>query len=270
MHTHSCLTQSSRWLADSFSLSSLLRAAARAAELPVEIEAIGAEAIVRLMQINADIRRGLQPQESGIDIDSNQYNYNVRNVTLLENMAVKFEAIADCIDRMTHSLATMREGCHPFIFYHRVRPFLAGWKANPALPNGLKYEGVYVRWEDRPAYEDMTMRPQSETSAAPTSTRPRTSSKSRSAGGSSGGGVGWIGGREDKDSERDRAWSAAPLLRDVELGQGEDLHECPAQYFSVRRVLYCTVLSCVYERVTETERARPVCPVYLSCFCLTH
>lgn len=40
------------------------------------------------------------------------------------------------------SLAAMREGCHPFIFYHRVRPFLSGWKHNPTLPNGLYYRGV--------------------------------------------------------------------------------------------------------------------------------
>jgi len=43
---------------------------------------------------------------------------------------------------MCASLKCMQEGCHPFIFYHRVRPFLSGWKQNPALPFGVLYEGV--------------------------------------------------------------------------------------------------------------------------------
>jgi len=43
---------------------------------------------------------------------------------------------------MCSSLMAMREGCHPFIFYHRVRPFLSGWKHNPTLPHGIIYEGV--------------------------------------------------------------------------------------------------------------------------------
>ena len=43
---------------------------------------------------------------------------------------------------MCDSLSAMREGCHPFIFYHRVRPFLSAWKHNPTLPNGIIYEGV--------------------------------------------------------------------------------------------------------------------------------
>jgi len=43
---------------------------------------------------------------------------------------------------MTYSLNCMREGCHPFIFYHRVRPFLSGWKHNPTLPHGILYKGA--------------------------------------------------------------------------------------------------------------------------------
>lgn len=164
--------------------------------ITVEIEAIGAEAIVPLMQINADIKRGLKTQGGE--------KYVVRNVTLLENLSVKFDAIADCIDRMTASLASMREGCHPFIFYHRVRPFLAGWKANPALPNGLKYEGVYVKWEDRPSYED----------SMPGASRGLPPSNSC------------------RHGERETAaWEPMPAI-DVPLGEGDDLDACPAQYFS--------------------------------------
>lgn len=50
--------------------------------------------------------------------------------------------VAKAISEMADSLSAMREGCHPFIFYHRVRPFLSGWKQNPTLPQGVIYEGV--------------------------------------------------------------------------------------------------------------------------------
>lgn len=36
----------------------------------------------------------------------------------------------------------MPERCDPYIYYHRVRPYIHGWKGNPALPEGLIYEGV--------------------------------------------------------------------------------------------------------------------------------
>jgi indoleamine 2,3-dioxygenase len=43
---------------------------------------------------------------------------------------------------MYDSLCRMVEHCDPFIYFHRVRPYIHGWKNNPALPNGLIYEGV--------------------------------------------------------------------------------------------------------------------------------
>ncbi len=36
----------------------------------------------------------------------------------------------------------MPEKCDPYIYFNRVRPFIHGWQDNPALPNGLIYEGV--------------------------------------------------------------------------------------------------------------------------------
>lgn len=44
------------------------------------------------------------------------------------------------IREMREALSRMPVGCHPLIFYERVRPFLSGWKANPTLPNGVLYE----------------------------------------------------------------------------------------------------------------------------------
>lgn len=36
----------------------------------------------------------------------------------------------------------MPERCDPYIYFHRVRPYIHGWKDNPALADGLIYEGV--------------------------------------------------------------------------------------------------------------------------------
>jgi indoleamine 2,3-dioxygenase len=37
----------------------------------------------------------------------------------------------------------MPEGCDPYIYYTRVRPYIFGTKNNPAVPNGVVYEGCY-------------------------------------------------------------------------------------------------------------------------------
>lgn len=58
-------------------------------------------------------------------------------------------SVAEAIKNMLDSLTAMREGCDPFIFFHRVRPFLAAWKSNPAVPDGVRYIGVREKWEDR-------------------------------------------------------------------------------------------------------------------------
>lgn len=36
----------------------------------------------------------------------------------------------------------MPERCDPYIYFHRVRPYIHGWKDNPALGPGIIYEGV--------------------------------------------------------------------------------------------------------------------------------
>ena len=56
-------------------------------------------------------------------------------------MSAQLVQVAQAVHGMCLSLDNMREGCHPFIFYHRVRPFLSAWKHNPTLPDGVVYEG---------------------------------------------------------------------------------------------------------------------------------
>lgn len=47
-------------------------------------------------------------------------------------------SIASVIESISDGLSRIPERCAPYVFYHRVRPFLAGWKAP-----GVLYEGVY-------------------------------------------------------------------------------------------------------------------------------
>ena len=53
----------------------------------------------------------------------------------LENALVSIKKINQIMNRMP-------ENCDPFIYYNRVRPYIFGWKNNPATPNGVIYEGV--------------------------------------------------------------------------------------------------------------------------------
>ncbi len=53
----------------------------------------------------------------------------------LEQMATVWADINGLFDRMP-------EQCDPYVYFERVRPYIHGWKDNPALPDGLIYEGV--------------------------------------------------------------------------------------------------------------------------------
>ncbi|MCA9999775.1 MAG: hypothetical protein KDE56_28625, partial [Anaerolineales bacterium] len=50
--------------------------------------------------------------------------------------------IAATLGTMSALLRRMPERCDPYIYYHRVRPFMFGWKDNPDIPQGMIYEGV--------------------------------------------------------------------------------------------------------------------------------
>ncbi|MEM7702952.1 MAG: indoleamine 2,3-dioxygenase [Pseudomonadota bacterium] len=54
---------------------------------------------------------------------------------LLERTAQTWAQINALFDRMP-------ERCDPYVYFERVRPYIHGWKDNPALPNGVIYEGV--------------------------------------------------------------------------------------------------------------------------------
>ncbi|MEO5866487.1 MAG: indoleamine 2,3-dioxygenase [Sphingomonas sp.] len=54
---------------------------------------------------------------------------------LLLEMNGVWDEINAIFDRMV-------EKCDPYIYFNRVRPYINGWKNNPAMPEGLIYEGV--------------------------------------------------------------------------------------------------------------------------------
>jgi indoleamine 2,3-dioxygenase len=59
-------------------------------------------------------------------------------------------------ERIYAHFARMPERCDPYIYFNRVRPYIHGWANNPALGEGLVYEGV-DRFEGRPqAYRGQT------------------------------------------------------------------------------------------------------------------
>lgn len=53
----------------------------------------------------------------------------------LERIVVAWDAINAIFRRMP-------ERCDPHVYFHRVRPYIHGWKDNPALPGGMLYKGV--------------------------------------------------------------------------------------------------------------------------------
>ena len=73
--------------------------------------------------------------------------------------------LAGYLSELTASLQTMHallrrmpERCHPDTYYHRVRPYMFGWKNNPDLPHGMRYDGVA-------AYKDQAQQFRGETGA---------------------------------------------------------------------------------------------------------
>ncbi|CAO3564753.1 unnamed protein product [Mortierella alpina] len=56
----------------------------------------------------------------------------------------ELESIRGIIEDLVGVLRRMFEKCDPYVFYWKVRPYLAGWEnmAEAGLPNGVRYEGV--------------------------------------------------------------------------------------------------------------------------------
>lgn len=100
--------------------------------------------------LDSDYRRNLwgydETELDEAEEDASRFNRALIGELVLTRVARyvthQLNKVAAAIKGTCLSIESMREGCHPFIFYHRVRPFLSGWKDNPILPDGVIYQGV--------------------------------------------------------------------------------------------------------------------------------
>ena len=60
----------------------------------------------------------------------------------LERLTGELRAVAESLETMGTVLARMPDGCDPYIYYRRVRPYIHGWKDHPLLDRGVVYDGV--------------------------------------------------------------------------------------------------------------------------------
>jgi indoleamine 2,3-dioxygenase len=59
-----------------------------------------------------------------------------------EVLEVLMAQVESSLNAMLATMLRMPERCDPYMYYHRVRPYIHGWKNHPDLPDGLIYEGV--------------------------------------------------------------------------------------------------------------------------------
>ncbi|MEM7329763.1 MAG: indoleamine 2,3-dioxygenase [Pseudomonadota bacterium] len=67
----------------------------------------------------------------------------------LEDVAATWAKINAIFDRMP-------ERCDPYVYFERVRPYIHGWKDNPAMPKGIIYEGVARYGSEGQAFRGQT------------------------------------------------------------------------------------------------------------------
>jgi indoleamine 2,3-dioxygenase len=87
--------------------------------------------------IHVDIERKAAPAMAALPdcLDAAESGGAERLESLLVNVERSLAAMFQTLERMP-------EHCDPYIYYHRVRPYIHGWKNHPDLPEGLVYEGV--------------------------------------------------------------------------------------------------------------------------------
>ena len=61
----------------------------------------------------------------------------------VNNFSKHFRRIISSLKKVNHIFAKMPEKCDPYIYYHRVRPYIFGTKNNPGLKQGLIYENQF-------------------------------------------------------------------------------------------------------------------------------
>jgi len=93
------------------------------------------EAWFILVHVAIEARAGELLEEATQLIDHLQAADEARIESSLRAMSTAWDDINAIFDRMP-------DQCDPYVYFHRVRPWIHGWKDNPALGDGLVYEGV--------------------------------------------------------------------------------------------------------------------------------
>jgi indoleamine 2,3-dioxygenase len=100
------------------------------------------EAWFVLVHVAIEARAGAALALFGPLIDAAAAGDAVQAQMLLERIVATWAEINALFDRMP-------ERCDPYIYFRRVRPYIHGWKDNPALGEGVVYQGV-ERFGGRP------------------------------------------------------------------------------------------------------------------------
>ena len=77
-----------------------------------------------------------------IEFEAKNLLYSLGQYFLSEEKEENLEQALESINKINKIMERMPEHCDPYIYYNRVRPYIFGWKNNPATPNGVVYEGV--------------------------------------------------------------------------------------------------------------------------------
>ena len=76
-------------------------------------------------------------------IDS-AYNLSLLNdKNNVNEFSLELKKIVRSLKKVNNIFAKMPEKCDPYVYYHRVRPYIFGTKDNPDLKEGLIYENQY-------------------------------------------------------------------------------------------------------------------------------
>jgi indoleamine 2,3-dioxygenase len=93
------------------------------------------EAWFILVHVAIEARAGEMLDEAAGLVDAARAQDNAAIERALGTMSRVWDDVNAIFDRMP-------ERCDPYVYFHRVRPWIHGWKDNPALGAGLVYEGV--------------------------------------------------------------------------------------------------------------------------------
>ena len=77
-----------------------------------------------------------------IEFEAQNLLYSLGQYFITKEKDENLEEALESINKINKIMDRMPEHCDPYIYYNRVRPYIFGWKNNPATPNGVIYEGV--------------------------------------------------------------------------------------------------------------------------------